>query len=79
MIPGPRHTVGDGSHRQRKARLLTREEMALVTVSDALIVGSAEQPTVFLTTSIEKLTEKDAEAAREHMRRMIFFASLAAK
>ena len=39
----------------------------------------AEQPTVFLTTSIEKLTEKDAEAAREHMRRMIFFASLAAK
>ena len=53
--------------------------MALVTISDALIVGSAEQPTVLLTTSIEKLTEKDAEAAREHMRRMIFFASLAAK
>ena len=44
-----------------------------------LIVGSAEQPTVFLTTSIEKLTEKDAEATREHMRRTIFFVSITAK
>ena len=28
---------------------------------------------------MEKLSEIDAEAAREHMRRTIFFASLAAK
>ena len=34
---------------------------------------------MFLATSIEKLSEMDAEAAREHMRRTIFFASLAAK
>ena len=53
--------------------------MALVTISDVLTVGSAEKPTEFLATSIEKLTEKDAETACEHMRRMISFASLTAK
>ena len=60
----------------------TRREkalMALVTISDVLATGSADKPTVFLATSIEKLSEIDAEAAREHMRRTIFFASLAAK
>ena len=53
--------------------------MAFVTISDVLETGSAEKPSVFLATSIEKLLEIDAEAAREHMRRTIFFASLAAK
>ena len=53
--------------------------MAFVTISDVLETGSAEKPTVFLATSIEKLSEIDAEEARDHMRRTIFFASLAAK
>ena len=53
--------------------------MVFVTISDVLETGSAEKPTVFLVTSIEKLQEIDAEEAREHMRRTIFFASLAAK
>ena len=54
-------------------------QMAFVVISDVLETGSAEKPTVFLATSIDKLSEIDAEAAREHMRRTIFFASLAAK
>ena len=54
-------------------------QMALVTISDVLETGSAEKPFVFLATSIEKLSEIDAEEARKHMRRTIFFASLAAK
>ena len=56
-----------------------KAQMAFVTISDVLETGSAEKPTVFLATSIEKLSEIDAEEAREHMRRTIFFASLAAK
>ena len=34
---------------------------------------------MFLATSIEKLSENDAETARDHMRRTMFFTSLAAK
>ena len=56
-----------------------KAQMAFVTISDVLETGSAEKPTVFLASSIEKLSEIDAEEAREHMRRTIFFASLAAK
>ena len=64
---------------QLKPTRRQKAQMALVTISDVLETGSAEKPTVFLATSIEKLSETDAEEAREHMRRTIFFASLAAK
>ena len=64
---------------QLKPTRRQKAQMAFVTISDVLETGSAEKPTVFLATSIEKLSEIDAEEAREHMRRTIFFASLAAK
>ena len=64
---------------QLKPTRRQKTQMAFVTISDVLETGSAEKPTVFLATSMEKLSEVDAEAAREHMRRTIFFASLAAK
>ena len=64
---------------QLKPTRRQKAQMALVTISDVLETGSAEKPTMFLATSIEKLSEIDAETAREHMRRTIFFASLAAK
>ena len=64
---------------QLKPTRQKRAQMALVTISDVLETGSAEKPTTFLATSIEKLSENDAETARDHMRRTMFFASLAAK
>ena len=68
---------------QLKPTRRQKAQMAFVTISDVLETGSAEKPTVFLATSIEKLSEIDseisAEEARGHMRRTIFFASLAAK
>ena len=64
---------------QLKPTRRQKAQMAFVIISDVLETGSAEKPTVFLATSIEKLPEIDAEEAREHMRRTIFFASLAAK
>ena len=64
---------------QLKPTRRQKAQMALATISDVLETGSSEKPTMFLATSIEKLSEIDAETAREHMRRTIFFASLAAK
>ena len=64
---------------QLKPTRRQKAQMAFVTISGVLETGSAEKPTVFLANSIEKLLETDAEEAREHMRRTIFFASLAAK
>ena len=64
---------------QLKPTRQKRAQMALVTISDVLETGSAEKPTTFLATSIEKLSENDAETARDHMRRTMFFTSLAAK
>ena len=64
---------------QLKPNRRQKPQMALVTISDVLETGSAEKPIVFLATSIEKLSETESEEARNHMRRTIFFASLAAK
>ena len=64
---------------QLKPTRREKAQMALVTISDVLATGSADKAYRVLATSIEKLSEIDAEAAREHMRRTIFFASLAAK
>ena len=53
--------------------------MAFVAITDVLEAGSADKPPVFLVDSIEKITDKDSASAPDHMRRLIYFASLTAK
>ena len=41
--------------------------------------ASGGNPAVFLVESVEKIADVDAPAAPDHMRRLIYFASLTAK
>ena len=52
---------------------------AFVVIADVLEAGSAEKPPVFLVESLEKVPDTETEAAPDHMRRRIQFASLVAK
>ena len=53
-----------------------KEQLAVATICD--ILGDDKPPT-FLVNALEKIPDVDAEAAPHHMRRMLFFASMAAK
>lgn len=56
-----------------------KTQTAFVVIADILEVGSADKPTVFLVESLEKIPDADADAAPDHIRRLIHFASLTAK
>ena len=55
------------------------KQTALVVIADVLDPGSAEKPPVFLVESLERIPDNEAAVAPEHMRRLIYFASLTAK
>ena len=55
-----------------------KTQTAFVVIADVLEAGSAEKPPVFLVESLEKVPDTEAEAAPDHMRRRIQFASLVA-
>ena len=56
-----------------------KTQTAFVTIADVLEAGSADKPPVFLVESLEKIPDADATSAPDHMRRLLYFASLAAK
>ena len=56
-----------------------KTQTAFVVIADVLEAGSAEKPPVFLVESLEKVPDTEAEAAPDHIRRRIQFASLVAK
>ena len=56
-----------------------KTQTALVVIADVLEAGSAEKTTVFLVASLEKIPDTEAEAAPDHFRRRIHFASDTAK
>ena len=56
-----------------------KTQTAFVVIADVLEADSADKPPVFLVESLEKLPDTEAEAAPDHMRRRIQFASLVAK
>ena len=53
--------------------------MAFASIADVLEDGGSEKQSVFLVESLEKIADIDAPLAPDHMRRLIFFASLTAK
>ena len=56
-----------------------KTQTAFVVIADVLEEGSAEKPPVFLVESLEKIPDTEKEAAPDHMRRRIQFASLVAQ
>ena len=52
--------------------------MAFVTITDVLEAGSADKPPVFLVDMLQKIPDADSTSAPDHMRRLIYFASLTA-
>ena len=54
-------------------------QTAFVVIADVLEPGSADKPPVFLVESLERIPDTEATVAPEHMRRLLFFASLTAK
>ena len=56
-----------------------KTQTAFVVIADVLEPGSAEKPPVFLVESLERIPDNEAAVAPEHMRRLIYFASLTAK
>ena len=53
--------------------------MAFVSIADVLEDGGNDKQSVFLVESVEKIPDTDAPCAPDHMRRLIYFASLTAK
>ena len=56
-----------------------KTQTACVVIVGVLEPGSAEKPPVFLVESLERIPDTESAVAPEHMRRRIYFASLAAK
>ena len=56
-----------------------KEQLAVATICDVLEPGGNGKPTTFLVNALEKIQDVDAENAPHHMRRTLFFASMAAK
>ena len=56
-----------------------KTQTAFVVIADVLEPGSAEKPPVFLVESLERIPDTESAVAPEHMRRLIYFASLTAK
>ena len=72
-------TVKSSPDYQLKPARGQKTQMAFVSIADVLEAGSGENPTVFLVESLEKIPDTDAPCAPDHMRRLIYFASLTAK
>ena len=72
-------TVRSSPDYQLKPARGQKTQLAFVTIADVLEDGSGENPPVFLVESVEKIRDIDAPAAPDHMRRLIYFASLTAK
>ena len=53
--------------------------MTFLTITDVLEAGSADKPPVFLVDMLQKIPDGDSKSAPDHMRRLIYFASLTAK
>ena len=49
---------------------------AFVIITDVLEEGSAEKPPMYLVESLEKIPDADAPTAPDHIRRLVYFASL---
>ena len=56
-----------------------QNKTAIVVIADVLESGRADKPPVFLVDSLERIPDSEAAVAPEHMRRLIYFASLTAK
>ena len=50
-----------------------------MTIADVLETGSAEKPPLLLADSVEKIPNDAAATAPDNLRRLIYFASLAAQ
>ena len=72
-------TVRSSPDYQLKPARGQKTQLAFVTIADVLEDGSGQNPPVFLVESVEKIRDIDAPAAPDHMRRLIYFASLTAK
>ena len=72
-------TVKSSPDYQLKPNRGQKTQMAFVTITDVLEAGSAEKPPVFLVESLEKIPDTEALSAPDHMRRLIYFASLTAQ
>ena len=72
-------TVRTSPDYQLKPARGMKTQTALVVIADVLEAGSAEKPPVFLVESLEKIPDAEAEAAPDHIRRLVHFASLTAK
>ena len=64
---------------QRRPARGQNTQAAIITITDVLEAGSAEKPPVFLVESLEKIPDTEALSAPDHMRRLIYFASLTAQ
>ena len=56
-----------------------KTQTAFVVIVGAREPGSVEKPPAFLVESLERIPDTEAMVAPEHMRRLIYFASLTAK
>ena len=72
-------TVKSSPEYQLKPARGIKTQTAIVLIADVLEEGSADKPAVFLVGSLQKIPDSEAEAAPDHIRRLIHFASLAAK
>ena len=58
--------------------MATKTQTASVVIADVLEPGSADKPPMSLVDSLERIPDTEAATAPEHMRRLIYFASLTA-
>ena len=72
-------TVRTSADYQLKPPRGAKTQTAFAVIADILEDGSAGKPPVFLVESLARIPSSEAEAAPDHMRRRIQFASLAAK
>ena len=72
-------TVKTSADYQLKPSRRTKTQTAYAVIVDILEEGSAGKPPVFLVESLEKIPDTEKEAAPDHMRRRIQFASLVAQ
>ena len=72
-------TVKASPYYQLKPARGQKTQTAFVVIADVLEPGSAEKPPVFLVESLERIPDTESAVAPEHMRRLIYFASLTAK
>ena len=72
-------TVKTSPEYQLKPARGIKTQTAIVLIADVLEAFSADKPAVFLVESLQKIPDSEAEAAPDHIRRLIHFASFAAK